>query len=178
MSFIYQETTKAMIDVKPQTEAKVVNAETVRLEAGRQRQDAAGKELLKTQGSLEYGVLLTAVGGLAVRFADEGFQFIEDYAVRLRQVQAMFSPTNGENSHIRVDFVPQTGAKMPAELATQVDLDLQTSEGNLLWRVTGLHMEHPLETSMEVARKLLVKLTEISGRFDSLPNERPAEGNS
>jgi hypothetical protein len=101
---------------------------------------------------LEYRVLLTAVGGLAVRFANEGFQFTGDYAVRLRQVQAVFSPTDPNNNHIRVLFVAVTGAEMPDELSTQIELDLQTSEGNLAWRVTGLHVEHPLETSMEVAR--------------------------
>jgi hypothetical protein len=168
---------EAMIDVKHHAGTKVVNAETVRLEAGRQRQHAAGGELLRTQGCLEYGVLLTAVGGLAVRFAREGFQFIEDYAVRLRQVQAVFSPTDRDNNHIRVLFAAVTGADMPAELSTQIELDLQTSAGNLGWRVTGLHVEHPLETSMEAAREILVKLTEVSDRFDSLSNERPTEGN-
>jgi hypothetical protein len=140
-----------MIGVKHHAGAKAVNAETVRLEAGRQRQHAAGSELLRTQGCLEYGVLLTAVGGLAVRLADEGFQFIEDYAVRLRQVQAVFSPTDRDNNHIRVLFAAVTGADMPAELSTQIELDLQTSQGNLGWRVAGLHVEHPLETSMAVA---------------------------
>jgi hypothetical protein len=146
---------------------KGTDAETVRVEAGKQRQHAAGKELLRTQGWLEYGVLLTAVGGLAVRFANEGFQFIEDYAVRLRQVQAVFSPEDPKNNHIRVRFVAVTGAEMPAELSTQIELDLQTSEGDLVWRVTGLHVEHPLETSMEIARRILLKLTEVSDRFDS-----------
>jgi hypothetical protein len=164
-----------MIGVKPHAETKGVDAETVRLEAGRQRQHAAGNELLRTQGCLEYGVLLTAVGGLAVRLADEGFQFMEDYAVRLRQVQAVFSPTDRDNNHIRVLFAAVTSADMPAELSTQIELDLQTSQGNLGWRVTGLHMEHPLETSMAVACKILAKLVEVNDRFDILSNERPAE---
>src|SRR4051794_37606811 len=128
-----------MIDDHPGT--KAVDAETVRLEAAIQHQQAMGRELLRTQGWLEYGVLLTAVGGLAVRFANEGFQFIEDYAVRLRQIQAVFSPMDSENKHVRVLFVGVAGIEVPAELATQIDLDLQTSEGNLVWRVTGLHME-------------------------------------
>jgi hypothetical protein len=166
-----------MMEVKHHAGTKVVDAETVRLEAARQRRQAAGRELLRTQGCLEYGVLLTAVGGLAVRFANEGFQFIEDYAVRLRQVQAVFSPTDRDNNHIRVLFVALTGAEMPAELSTQIELDLQTSAGNLGWRVTGLQVERPLETSMEAARKILVKLTEVSDRFDILSNERPTEGN-
>jgi hypothetical protein len=157
-----------MIDVKHHAGTKVVSAETVRLEAAKQRQHAAGIELLRTQGCLEYGVLLTAVGGLAVRFADEGFQFMEDYAVRRRQVQAVFAPTDRNNNHIRVLFVAVTGAEMPAELSTQIELDLEASEGNLVWRVTGLHVEHPLETSMEVAHKILVKLTEVGDRFDIL----------
>lgn len=159
-----------MIGIKHRAETKVVNAETVRLEAARQRQRAAGRDLLRTQGCLEYGVLLTAVGGLAVRFADEGFQFIEDYAVRLRQVQAVFS-TADRNNHVQVLFVAVTGAEMPAELSTQIELDLQLSAGNLGWRITGLHTEHPLETSMKVARKILVKLTEVSDRFDILSNQ-------
>jgi hypothetical protein len=166
-----------MIDVKHHSGTKAVNAETVRLEAGRQRQHAAGSELLRTQGCLEYGVLLTAVGGLAVRLANEGFQFMEDYAVRLRQVEAVFSPTDGDNNHIRVLFAAVTGGEMPAELSTQIELDLQTSQGNLGWRVTGLHVEHPLETSMAVACKILAKLVEVSDRFDILSNERPTEGN-
>ncbi len=156
---------------------KPTDAEMVRLEAARQRQHESGRELLRTQGWLEYGVLLTAAGGLAVRLADEGFQFIEDYAVRLRQVQAVFSPMDAQNNHIRVLFVTVTGAEMPTELATRIELDLQTSEENLVWRVTGLRMERPLETSMEIARKILLKLTEISNRFDILANERPAEEN-
>jgi hypothetical protein len=168
---------EAMIGVKHHAGTKVVNAETVRLEAGRQRQHAAGGELLRTQGWLEYGVLLTAVGGLAVRFANEGFQFIEDYAIRLRRVQAVFSTPDRNNNHIRVLFVAVTGADLPAELSTPIELDLQTSQGNLGWRVTGLHVEHPLDTSMEVARKILVKLTFVSDRFDILSNERPTEGN-
>ena len=157
--------------IKRPTRTKVVNAETLRVEAGKQRQHAAGREILRSQGWLEYGVLLTAVGGLAVRFADKGFQFMEDYAVRLRQVQAVFSPRDPNNNHILVRFVAVTGAEMPAELSTQIELELQTSEGNLVWRVTGLHVEHPLETSMEVARKILLKLSEVSDRFDGLAND-------
>jgi hypothetical protein len=159
-----------MIDVKHHAGTTGVNAETVRLEAGRQRQHAAGSELLRTQGYLEYGVLLTAIGGLAVRFASDGFQFIEDYAVRLRQVQAAFSPTDRNNNHIRVLFVAVTGAEMPPALSMQIELDLQTSQGNLGWRVTGLRVEHPLETSMTVACKILANLVEVSDRFDMLSN--------
>ena len=166
-----------MIGIKHHAGAKAVNAETGRLEAGRQRQHAAGSELLRTQGCLEYGVLLTAVGGLAVRLADEGFQFMEDYAVRLRQVQAVFYPTDHDNNHIRVLFAAVTGADMAAELSTPIELELQTSQGNLGWRVTGLHVEHPLETSMAVACKILAKLVEVSDRFDILSKERPTEGN-
>jgi hypothetical protein len=165
-----------MIGVKHHTGTKGVNAETVRLEAGRQRQHAAGSELLRTQGCLEYGVLLTAIGGLAVRFASDGFQFIEDYAVRLRQVQAVFSPTDRDNSHIRVLFAAVTVADMPAELSTQIELDLQTSQGNLGWRVTGLHVEHPLETSMAVACKILAKLVEVSDHFDMRSNSGKTTG--
>ncbi len=157
--------------------AKAADTEAVRLEAAIQHQHAMGRELLRTQGWLEYGVLLTAVGGLAVRFANQGFQFVEDYAVRLRHVQAVFSPMDPKNNHIRVLFVALTGAQMPAELSTQIELDLQTSEGNLVWRVTGLHADRPLETSMEVARKILLKLAEVSNRFDILANECHAEGN-
>jgi hypothetical protein len=165
-----------MIGVKHHAGTKRVNAETVRLEAGKQRQHAAGNELLRAQGCLEYGVLLTAVGGLAVRFASDGFQFIEDYAVRLRQVQAVFSPTDRDNNHIRVLFAAVTGGDMPAELSTQIELDLQTSQGNLGWRVTGLHVEHPLETSMAVACKILAKLVEVSDRFDMLSNSGRTTG--
>jgi hypothetical protein len=165
-----------MISVKPHAGTKGVNAETVRLEAGRQRQHAAGSELLRTQRCLEYGVLLTAVGGLAVRLADEGFQFMEDYAVRLRQVQAVFSPTDRDNNHIRILFAAVTGADMPAGLSTQIELDLQTSQGNLGWRVAGLHVEHPLETSMAVACKILAKLVEVSDRFDMLSNSGKTTG--
>jgi hypothetical protein len=165
-----------MISVKHHAGTKGVNAETVRLEAGRRRLHAAGSELLRTQGCLEYGVLLTAIGGLAVRFANDGFQFIEDYAVRLHQVQAVFSPTDRNNNHIRVLFVAVTGAEMPAELSMQIELDLQTSQGNLGWRVTGLHVEHPLETSMAVACKILAKLVEVSDRFDMLWNSGKATG--
>jgi hypothetical protein len=161
--------------IKHQAGTNAVNAETNRVDAGKERQHAAGTELLRTQGWLEYGVLLTAVGGLAVRLANEGFQFIEDYAVRLRQVQAVFSPTDRNNNHIRIRFVAVMGAEMPAELSTQIELDLQTSEGNLVWRVTGLPVGHPLENSMEVARKILLKLTEISNRFDILASECPTE---
>jgi hypothetical protein len=168
-----------MIGARHHAGTKGVNAETVTLEAGRQRQHAAGSELLRTQGCLEYGVLLTAIGGLAVRLANDGFQFIEDYAVRLRQVQAVFSPTDRNNNHIRVLFVTVTvtGGGMPPELSTPIELELQTSQGNLGWRVTGLHVEHPLETSMAVACKILAKLVEVSDRFDILLNERPTEGN-
>jgi hypothetical protein len=165
-----------MIGVKHHAGTKRVNAETVRLEAGKQRQHTAGNELLRAQGCLEYGVLLTAVGGLAVRFASDGFQFIEDYAVRLRQVQAVFSPTDRDNNHIRVLFAAVTGGDMPAELSTQIELDLQTSQGNLGWRVTGLHVEHPLETSMAVACKILAKLVEVSDRFDMLSNSGRTTG--
>lgn len=58
----------------------------------------------------------------------------------------------------------------------QIELDLQTSQGNLGRRVTGLHVERPLETAMEVACKILVKLVEVSDRFDILSNsgKRPA----
>ena len=68
------------------------------------------------------------------------------------------------------------GAEMPAELSMQIELDLQTSQGNLGRRVTGLHVERPLETAMEVACKILVKLVEVSDRFDILSNsgKRPA----
>jgi hypothetical protein len=52
----------------------------------------------------------------------------------------------------------------------QIELDLQTSQGNLGRRVTGLHVERPLETAMEVACKILVKLVEVSDRFDILSN--------
>jgi hypothetical protein len=165
-----------MIGVKHHAETKAVNAETVRLEAGRQRQHAAASELLRTQGCLEYGVLLTAIGGLAVRLANDGFQFMEDYAVRLRQVQAVFSPTDRDNYHIRVLFVAVTGEEMPVELSTLIELDLQTSQGNLGWRVTGLHVEHPLETSMAVACKILAKLVEVSDRFDMLSNSGKTTG--
>jgi hypothetical protein len=165
-----------MIGAKHHAGTKGVNAETVRLEAGRQRQHAAGSELLRTQGCLEYGVLLTAIGGLAVRFANDGFQFIEDYAVRLRQVQVVFSPTDHDINHIRVLFAAVTGADMPAELSTQIELDLQASQGNLGWRVAGLHVERPLETSMAVACKILAKLVEVSDRFDMLSNSGKTTG--
>jgi hypothetical protein len=61
----------------------------------------------------------------------------------------------------------------------QIELDLQTSQGNLGRRVTGLHVERPLETAMEVACKILVKLVEVSDRFDSLSNsgKRPTVAN-
>jgi hypothetical protein len=111
-----------------------------------------------------------------VRLADEGFQFMEDYAVRLRQVQAVFSPTDRDNNHIRILFAAVTGADMPAGLSTQIELDLQTSQGNLGWRVAGLHVEHPLETSMAVACKILAKLVEVSDRFDMLSNSGKTTG--
>ncbi len=158
--------------IKQNPETNEFDSEADRLEAAKQRQQAAGNELLCTQGWLEYGVMLTAVGGLAVRFASEGFQFIEDYAIRLRQVQAVFSPMDPNNNHIRIQFVAVTDAEMPAELSMQIELELQTSEGNLAWRVTGLHVNHSLETSMEVAHMILVKLTEVSNRFDIVASER------
>jgi hypothetical protein len=152
---------------KHNSRTKTVDAEPIRLEAAKQRQHEAGSELLRTHGWLEYGVMLTTVGGLAVRLANQGFQFIEDYAIRLRQVQAVFSSMDPHNNHIRVQFVAITGAEMSAELSPQIDLHLQTLEGNLVWRVTGMHVKQPLETSMEVARKIVLKLTEVSDRFDT-----------
>jgi len=129
---------------------------------GRQRQQAADRELLRTQRPLEYGVLLTAVGGLAVRFADEGFQFVEDYALRLGDVQAIFSPTDSNNDHIRVLFQPVRSAQFSAGTTTEVRLDLEVSDGSLLWRVSGLTTDKRLSSSFEVASDILLKLTDIS----------------
>jgi hypothetical protein len=58
----------------------------------------------------------------------------------------------------------------------QIELDLQTSQGNLGWKVTGLHVERPLETSMEVACKIFVKLVDVSDRFDILSNSGKTNG--
>ncbi len=128
---------------------------------GRKRQAAADQESLRVQRPLEYGVLLTAVGGLAVRFADEGFQFVEDYALRLGDVQAIFSPTDSNHDHIRVLFEPIAGARSAAAI-TEVHLDLLASEGSLFWKVSGLSTDKRLSTSLEVASDILLKLTDIS----------------
>lgn len=133
--------------------------------AGEQQQ-AADREQLRAQRPLEYGVLLTAVGGLAVRFADEGFQFLEDYALRLRNAQAIFSATDKTNEHITISFQWVSGGQLPASAATEVLLDLEVSEGALFWNVSGLSTDPGLFTSFEVASDILLKLTDISERFD------------
>ena len=122
----------------------------------------ADPEQLRAQRPLEYGVMLTAVGGLAVRFADEGFHFIEDYALRLDDVEAVFAPTDSSKEHIRVLFQRVGGAQTAPGLATEVRLDLEVSEGSLMWKVSGLPTNNRLVSSFEAATELLLKLTDFS----------------
>jgi hypothetical protein len=122
----------------------------------------ADPEQLRAQKPLEYGVMLTAVGGLAVRFADEGFHFVEDYALRLDDVEAVFAPTDSSKEHIRILFQPVGGALALPGPPSEVRLDLEVSEGSLMWKVSGLPTNNRLVSSFEAASEILLKLTDFS----------------
>jgi hypothetical protein len=102
---------------------------------------------------------------------------MEDYAVRLR-------PSSGSVLSHRAQQQPHPSPVRAREGRRNAGGNsLRRSNSTCKHRVQSNLESHwstrgtPVETSTEVARQILAKLTDVSDRFDTLSNERPKEEN-